>query len=361
MPPRSTLISICGSTYAEMRLLPGPRKDIAKVKAVFMDDDKTALPTRPAYIELQDPTSAEVRFAISSYTHTRTAQNDVLILYFSGHGVPLGVSDFGLCTKDTSLHPIEQSPNPLTLVRFTDILEALAVAHVNPIFIFDACYSGSAGKRMMVPFGDIAGTMLRSTIMTVAESYALLCSCSDRETTIDTDEGGQFTNLLLQTIEDGNPNLRKKEHLSAKDIFDPLRKIIESSGLDTAPRLYLGQTMIEEPIARNTQHSPTAYRFSPYMRRIVEHYYNSGSPREILNSDLHRQLGSTSYCNQPKLEFAPWGLLEEGTVRGSRRLTRLGEEFARGNATIPRAIILDSGKGAYVPAPDTEHVLITSI
>src|SRR5258705_12278860 len=104
---RVTIIAVGINKYQDDHLenLRGAHKDVEKMKKIFTRHRKTALYNSKQFIELRDPTSAEFKEKINDYVLSRSADGDILILYFSGHGVAIGRDDFGFCTQDTISNP----------------------------------------------------------------------------------------------------------------------------------------------------------------------------------------------------------------------------------------------------------------
>jgi hypothetical protein len=154
---RVTIIAVGVWQYQNMDRLTGPEIDLQNIRAILVEDPDLALFEPRQYIELQNPTAEQLRRTINQYVYDRGAYNDLLLFYFSGHGAPIGSSDFAFCTRDTMKHPGEQIILPMTAVSFTEILRTLWIKRVTPVFIIDACYSGAAGGALIVNSGQLIG------------------------------------------------------------------------------------------------------------------------------------------------------------------------------------------------------------
>jgi len=143
-----SVLAITVSNYVHLKHLPGPKRDASIVRRLFTRDPNLALYSDRATF-LHDPTVDELRGAIVQYVSSRTARGDVLIFYFSGHGMVMEAErEFGFCTVDSRRAPNSGSVLPLTVLNFRDVVRSLAMADVHPVFIVDACFSGAITGAM---------------------------------------------------------------------------------------------------------------------------------------------------------------------------------------------------------------------
>jgi hypothetical protein len=102
-------------------------------------------------------------------------------------------------------------------------------------------------------------------------------------------------------------------------------------------------------------------RFSPYLKRIIQHLWNDGDPREASISEFLEHIGAGAYGNHSKLCLAPWRLVEKGEASSVRRLTERGISFAKGELQIPHIILKDPESQEWAPHPETEMLFVTDI
>lgn len=348
------------NVYQDIHLknLNGAYKDIEKLKFILTDNQKTALYTKKQFIELRDPDSNKFRNSINEYVLGRSADRDILILYFSGHGVAIGRDDFGLCTTDTVIHPLTKIALPLSVVKISEILDSLNTANIIPVIIIDACYSGIAGKTLEIPPIEAIST-IQSQIHTIAaSSYALLCSCSQLESTIDTPNGGVFSEHLCNILLNGVKPTKKfnSPMLSLHNVSNEVYENILRSSTEAIPRLYIGPTLPEFPIALNTKYKKKSVSLSPSYISIIEALWNNGNER-ILSPEQIRQLcGNGAYGNHNKLSYEPWDLVETVQRSQKRKLTIKGKRFIQNKLTIPKKIVEDPKTGKMSPDKKTQMV-----
>jgi hypothetical protein len=358
---RITILAVGVEKYDHMKRLWGPRKDVEQLRALLTENTQTALVDSVRFRELYDPTVSDLAKAINEYTMERSANGDILIFYFSGHGVPIGRDDFGFCTTDTFIHPVEQAAFPLTVVKYSELIQTIYIAGVVPVIIIDACYSGVAGRSLVIPSIEAIAGMQQQLHSRAASKYALLCSCSDDEEALDTPEGGVFSRCLMEVAAKGIKSSDvKKEHLTLHDIFPMLEESVQSCIVNSTPRLFLGATLPEIPLVMNTQYSPPSYALTGHLLSVIEALWNHGQPRDLTPSLILDMCGNGAYGNHSKLSLEPWDLVETVSRPRRRRLTSRGRAFADNQLKVPKAIIKDAKSGKWIPAENAQWVDISS-
>jgi len=358
---RVTIISIGCWAYQYLRRLKGPAQDIESLRNVLIADESLALFSPDRYIELLNPTSEAMRQVINDYVHSRTAENDILLLYFSGHGMPVGANDFAFCTVDAK--PLDGGGFvlPMTTVKFTDVLSTLWLKKITPIIIIDSCYSGAVGGSLKVAIDQLVDDLKEEVQKKYAGSYAFLCSAPlDKEVKDNPDgQGGFFSHAILQIAEDGIEGADKRSPTIYLDqIHPPITRLAEQSGYDPYPMFFLGPTLPKLPIFKNTYYEALEYRLQPHLVAVLRVLWNNGDTQTLRPGQIADTTGiKGAYGNHNKLSFLPWNLVE--TVDGrKRRLTERGIEFMRGNLAVPQDIVLDPNLNDYVSKSGTAMITI---
>ena len=358
---RVTIISVGCWEYQYLHPLTGPAQDIQFLKEILITDESLALFSPTQYIELTNPTSESMRQVINEYVYTRTAENDILLFYFSGHGSPIGSNDFAFCTTDTKPVEGETYVLPMTAVKFTDILSTLWLKKVIPVFIIDACYSGAAGGSLSVAISQLVDDLKGEVQRKYAGSYALLCSAPTDEEVLDNPDGqgGFFSHTIVQIAQEGidNPD-RRSPTIYLEQVYPQLRHLAEQSAYTPYPMLFIGPTLPTFSIFKNIYFQPLEYRLQPHLVAVLRVLWNNGELQELRPGQIADQTGQKgSYGNHNKLSYSPWNLAE--TVTGSRRrLNERGIEFMRGNLSVPRDIVFDHAANEYVEKPGSDTVTI---
>jgi hypothetical protein len=360
---RITIMAIGVNRYNDYYLptLSGAHKDVEKIKGILTKNKKTSIYSLKQFIELKDPTSTEFKEKINEYVLDRSADGDILILYFSGHGVAVGRDDFGFCTTDTVIHPNSKVVLPLSVVRFSEILHTLNVANIIPVVIIDACYSGIAGKRLIIPPIEAISTIQNQIHTVAASSYALLCSCSELEPSVDTPDGGVFSSQLAKILTEG---LEKHDAdpsvLTLHDVFYILSENVLSTNVNTIPRLYLGPTLPKFPFALNTKFKTKSLVMSPMYISILDALWNNGTPKSLTPDEIKDICGNGAYGNHSKLSLDPWQLVYTIPNPKRRKLTKRGELFMQDRIKIPKKITRDPASKKWIKLKDAEEISFSS-
>jgi len=335
---RVTIMAVGINKYQDSHLpnLRGAHKDVEKIKNVFTKHKKAAIYNSRQFIELRDPTSGEFKEKINEYVLDRSADGDILILYFSGHGVAIGRDDFGFCTQDTIIHPISKTALPFSVVKFSEILQSLNTVSVIPIIIIDACYSGIASKSLIIPPIEVISTIQTQTHTIAASSYALLCSCSELEPSVDTPDGGIFSNQLASVLTDGLDKDELYEPiLTLHDVFNKLGEKVLSSNVDTVPRMFLGLTLPRFPLSLNSKYKIESILLSPFYISILKALWNNGKEKHLSPNEIDKICGKGAYGNHTKLALDPWQLVESIPNSKKHKLTKRGKDFMQNSIKIP--------------------------
>ena len=360
MASRVTVLAVGVENYQNMRRLRGPINDISNLRQLLVESNDTALYEAHQFIKLHNPTTEELRSVVSDYTLQRSARGDILVFYFSGHGKPVGRDDFGFCATDTLIHPGVNTVLPLTVFKFSDLLESLSIMDVTPVVIIDACYSGSASSALHISPRDAIITMQSEIRRVTASNHALLCSCSDMQVSFESPTGGVFSQYLFEIASEGIQS-RNKFLLGLQDMFPLLTERIETDPADANPRLYLGDTLPDFPFVKNVGYTTQTERFTSYLKQILNKLWNNGNERELSRNEILTEVGTGAYGNHSKLSYAPWLLVEDNPENRKRRLTTRGRKFVQGKITIPQTIQKDPITNEWLDAPDTNYIDISHL
>jgi hypothetical protein len=353
---RVNLIAVGIENYLHLERLTGPAADVQRIKKLLSDDQNTSTIPHQRAMYLYNTDSATLRERITEYALGRSADNDILMLYFSGHATRIGNYDLGMCTVDTSILPTAGTIPPLSIVRFSDIVETLASVKVDPVIIIDACYSGAAGRSIQTVYEELKRQIQGST----GSTYALLCSSRSTEESHSLFSGGIFSEALFRAATAVSPaeDDRRKPWLSLQDLYPAIRKELELSE-SSNPQVFLGATLPAFPFVRNARYQPRTERFHPSHIPTLLAFWNDGSPIEIETSELI-MYGSTTYTTNKKLGYSPaWALIEE---QGTKvKLTQRGIDFIHGLFRIPLVIVRDEISGTWHAAPEAKFANFNEI
>ena len=338
-----------------LRGLRGPEKDAAMVREMFLNDSPMGLYDNHAVTILENPTAEELRTELINYVQGRSAKGDILVFYYSGHGMVLGNNEFGFCLKDTRIREDTGAFLPLSVVTFRDVLSTLRSADIHPVFIIDACFSAKATLT------DLIHAIQDDMHRTAANSYALFCACYEDGVATDTVGGGAFTKAIYEVVSAGLSDAKHKQLpvLELSDLTKSVQTKLEKDGMPLS-KLYTAADLPDFPLVKNVAFQARTESFMPYHRGTLGLMWNGGEPKTVTLSEISASVGHGAYGNHSKLSLAPWALVEDGKNRHERRLTELGKDFMRGKLSIPSVIVRDPDSGEWHAAKEANGVLYSA-
>lgn len=136
---------------------------------------------------LDSATRRELRESIENLFH---GENDVALLYFSGHGI---IKSSGGYIVTTDFDRYDEGISMIEILAYANQSKAR-----DKIIIFDCCHSGALGNPI-IGNGNLAQLSDGLTILTASRSY---------EVSMEVGGAGVFTSLLLDAFQGGAADLR---------------------------------------------------------------------------------------------------------------------------------------------------------
>lgn len=165
-----------------------PSSDVEGMKCVLSDPARGAFGTVTA---LCDRPSHEVRLHIHE-TLLAAGRDDLVLLYYSGHGKPNLNGSLHLATADTSLKLLAATSVPVASIR-----DSINESSCRRIFlILDCCFSGSAGQAFL------KGGVEDQLQLVARGSGIYMMSASTASETAEEKEGDRFS-LFTKHLIDG--------------------------------------------------------------------------------------------------------------------------------------------------------------
>jgi hypothetical protein len=342
-----TIFAFGCDQYDNLSNLHGVKNDIDRIKDVFCGDNDYALYEESDFIEVYNKNSAVLRTAINDYIISRSADGDVVLIYFGGHGTAIGQDNFGFCMKDAYRHPDEEIILPTSVVTINEIISALHIKSIFPIFLIDSCYSGAIAKQMNLQSSQMALAISKNLVGTFASDFGFLTVTDDVTPATDSENGGVLSTSLEDICRQGlGEDYSKREFFTISELIGLLLRSLHENG-DKRARAYSPSGQIADyAVMKNVQYSPpeipeNRYSFTSIYKKILDALWNNGDEVELDASEILEQTGSQSaYGNHNKLSYAPWSLVEDSPDSRKRRLTDRGREFIQGKIKIPKVIIV---------------------
>ena len=217
LPPESRRLAlvIASSQFSDqtLRQLQAPGRDAAALTRVLADPAVGNFEVK----ELIDRPSHEVRREIEVFFANRK-RDDMLLLYFSGHGLKSDDGKLYLATIDTERGLPLATTVPASFVNET----MTASASRRQILILDCCHSGAFASGMVAKGGGSADIRERfkgqGRVVLTASNAIQFAFEGDKVT----GEGGRsvFTRHLVRGLETGEADLDGDGHIALAELYD---------------------------------------------------------------------------------------------------------------------------------------------
>ncbi len=350
------ILAVGVSDYSHMEYLEGPVNDVQNLQDLLVNSSSTAIFRHDQFMLISDPTSSELRDHINHLTVSNAGKKcEYLVFYFSGHGVSIGIDDYGFCTKDTMFY--EGDVLPLSLVKFSDFIYTCAISNIIPIIIIDACYSGLVSRQLPISHTNLFTFMNKEITNRGISNYALLTSSGPWQISQDAKTGGIFSHYLIHFANEGDSSQKNKPLLSLGDLEPKIKRKVSSYTQGTTPVSLKTNILTEFPFVKNTKYSPTNYSFGPQLYDFLQYLWDNGNLRTLSHEEIRSAFKAGLYSNHKKLTYPVWGLTEY--VPGEKdviQLTSRGKNFCLGKESIPKRIIKDYITNEYIPDPNTSLI-----
>lgn len=345
--------------YDNLKALHTVKDDLSRVREIFCKSEYS-LYHEENFIEIYDGTSLDLRKAIQDYVYSRSAEQDILLLFFSGHGTAIGRDDFGFCMRDTVIHPENGVVLPTSVVKLSEIVGSLYIKNVSLILFVDACYSGQISKLFAISYPEIFLEMSKSLVAHTGSFFGLVTSCSTHEQIEDI---GVLSKALKDICDQGIDE--NNALLNFSILPDTLTERIDNhSNSDTRSRIFIPPGIISNlPLCRNVQYYEppepvNIYSFTKPYLRLLEILWNGGHPISLAPGEILEKTGSQSaYANHNKLSLDHWNLLSTNS-QSKRELTPKGIQFLQGDIKIPKTIVVNKDTRVCNPANGCPSLLV---
>jgi len=248
MPNRYALI-IGNSEYADSKLatLRTPDSDVNTLADVLRSpamgnfDDVEVLLNRD---------SAIVRKTITRFFSNKK-RDDLLLLYFSGHGVLDDRGRLFLAVKDTEHHLLRGTSLPASFI--TDEMDNCNSRR--QILILDCCHSGAFARGTKSALGKSVGTS--SAFMGNGSGRIVLTASDSTEYAWEGDrllgsrQNSVFTHYLIKGIETGEADLNRDGVITVDELYDFAHENVSDSASKQTPGKWSYKQQGEIIIAKN--------------------------------------------------------------------------------------------------------------
>lgn len=209
---------------AKLAELHGPPTDIEFLKESLTNPDSGLFATESVQ-EITNGTHAEISNAIGRFLH-ESKKADLLLLYYSGHGVP----DQGrvrLCAKDTTIQY-----GSFLSIDAADILQEIERSPASVVVvILDCCFSARFGKGK-------DRVSLERLLPDLPEMRGVFLLASGQSVTADAIEAGQpspFTQFIAEALTSGELDENHDGYTSFNDVYMYVYRRFREEKLEPRP------------------------------------------------------------------------------------------------------------------------------
>jgi tetratricopeptide (TPR) repeat protein len=196
--------------------LRGPINDVAELAALFSDPERGKYEVQ----EFLDRTRQEILLSIARVL-VRASSEDLVVIYYSGHGKLDRDGHLCLVTSDTQADVLG-----VTSIPTRDLQRLIDQSRCNQVvLLLDCCYSGAVGEGFK---GDVNSEL---HVVEQARGVFILTASSGTQVAkeIETGEGkimGQFTAALVSGIKGGTADRSRGGTVVLEDLVDHVRRVL---------------------------------------------------------------------------------------------------------------------------------------
>ena len=237
---------------------------------------------------LVNQTETEIRRAVSSFLANKKP-DDLVLVYFSGHGVLDSRGRLFLALKDTQTSILTATAIPSSFIA--DELDNCRSKR--QILILDCCHSGAfargikGGEQKAVTEATFEGSGFGRVVLTASDStqFAL-----EGDQVISQTELSLFTHFLLEGLVTGEADINNDGYISLDEWYDYTYSQVLSTTSSQVPHKWSYRQQGDLIVAKNPFVKKKAVELSADLVRLLESPYSSA--RETAVKELAILLGS---------------------------------------------------------------------
>ena len=246
---RKVALIIGNSEYEDNRLaqLMTPRADVDDLASVLRDAEISSF---DEVVTLRDEPAATVRRAIARFFAGK-AHDDLLLLYFSGHGVLDDQGHLYLAVKDTERDLLRATAIPASFI--TSEMDQSRCRR--QVLVLDCCHSGAFARGSKGALGASVGTAASfegtgyGRVVLTASDATQFAWEGDR--VIGDVQSSVFTRYLIQGLRSGEADLDADGWVTLDELYDYVYAQVVSDTPKQTPGKWSYKQQGEIVIARN--------------------------------------------------------------------------------------------------------------
>jgi formylglycine-generating enzyme required for sulfatase activity len=245
--------------------LPSAMEDVDALCRVLVDSERGEFLAENIKV-LKNPDRQEMEEEIYWLFHDREA-DDLLLLYFSGHGIKDERNKFYLGTRITKKND-RGSLVPTSAVAATSLHDRIeSSVSERQVIILDACYSGAIAKGMTVK--DDGKVNVEDYLG--GKGRAILTSSSAVDYAFSSETGlSIYTRYLVEGIATGAADLDEDDWISVDELHGYAAKKLRQAAPAMTPEFYQVQGGYKILLAKSRRDDPKLKYEREFQRRVEE-------------------------------------------------------------------------------------------
>lgn len=243
------------SEYEGLSRLPGTQEDIQSMRRVLENPEVGGFDQVKV---LSNPNRIQIEEEIESLFMDNRSSDDLILLYFSGHGVrgDNGTLYFASCgTKKNLQGRIRTGTATSSNVLKQYMSDSRSKRQV---LILDCCFSGAFANDMKAKTAEAktAGDIVDIKAQLGGEGRVVLTSSTALQHSYEKEEGSIYTYYLVQGLETGVADLDSDGKISIDELHEFAREKVQEAAPTMQPEIYAVREGYKIWIARAPQGDP---------------------------------------------------------------------------------------------------------
>jgi uncharacterized caspase-like protein len=258
MAKYALLIGVSEYQHNQLKPLPGVAKDIETMQRVLLDSkiggfDEVKL--------LPNPDSFTMQSEIEQLFMEKCQKDDIVLLYFSGHGYKHEDGNLFFVSHTTQINP-QGLPRIGTAVNAKFIHENYMSRSKSKrqVLILDCCFSGAFAEGMSVKEAVVVSIKDEIKAQLGGEGRAVLTSSTATQVSFEDAGGGVYTRYLVEGIEKGAADTNNDGVITVDELHEYAKRKVQEAKPAMKPEIYAVQEGYKIRLANVPRSSELEYR-----------------------------------------------------------------------------------------------------
>ncbi|UBF25469.1 GUN4 domain-containing protein [Kovacikia minuta CCNUW1] len=230
--------------------LPGTQADIRAMQGVLQNPAIGGFDT--VYL-LPDPELTQMQYEIEKLFSENRSRDDLILLYFSGHGVRDDNGSLYFATRTTQKNS-QGRIFTSTAVPASFIQHCMSQSRSKrQVLILDSCFSGAFAKDMKAKQAD---EIIDVKAQLGGEGRAVLTSSTATQVSYEKEGASIYTRYLVQGLETGAADLDNNGQITVDELHEYAREKVQEAAPTMQPEIYAVREGYKILVGRAPQGDP---------------------------------------------------------------------------------------------------------